>query len=374
MKNKASRIALIALFLLLLYAPGITWLFVGNQMRGPNLEKRQLAEWPAFSLAEIESLPGQIEKYYRDHLPFREQVIGLYARASKALFDDCVVTTVLFGRDGWYFYNNINDGDPVSSYRGEDLFTGAELREIVVNLRKTQASLAKQGMDFVLFIAPNKERVYAEYMPERYGAPAEDYAAKQLVEFLRAHSDIKVVYAYDALMEAKEALGGLPLYYKSDTHWNDIGAYVGSRALLQALDMEIPAPAPENIHQTETVCTGDLTVLSHLYTEGQGDPMYTVKAGGQPPSATELDPDLAWSHSTGDPAGKKLFIKNDSFTAGLLPYITPYFSRTETRKTEMYDMAQLDEMQPDIFVLECVERYLRRELTKGPLYILPEDR
>ena len=374
MKSKASRITLVGLFLLILYIPGALWLFLGEKWQGPNLEKRELAEWPKFSFSTIESYPSEIEKYYRDHLPFREQIIGLYARADKALFDDSVVTTVLLGKDGWYFYNNVNDGDPVSSYRGEDLFTSAELREIAVNLRKTQTNLAKQGIDFVLFIAPNKERVYPEYMPDRYGAPAEDYAVKQLVEFLRAHTDIRVVYAYDELMEAKAQFPDLPIYYKSDTHWNDIGSYAGSQALLRELGVELPALERENILRNDAVCTGDLTVLSHLYTEGEGDPVYNVRCGGMPALQLDLDPDLSWARAQGDPAGKRLFIKHDSFAAGLLPYVAPWFSETVTYANRNYDMSQVDEARPDVFVQVCVERYVRQQLTKGPLYLPPEER
>ena len=114
-------------------------------------------------------------KYYRDHLPFREQLIGLYARVNRALFDrDSSVTTVAFGKDGWFFHNNVNDGDPIATYRGEDTLTTDELRQIVSNLRRTRDNLKAQGIEFALFIAPNKERVYSEYMPDRYGAPAEN--------------------------------------------------------------------------------------------------------------------------------------------------------------------------------------------------------
>ena len=116
MKSKLSRVTLAALFLILLYVPGLAWLASSGRWAEPNLEKRELAELPAFSLSELDRYPGAFEKYYRDHLPFREQLIGLYARVNRALFDDCIVTTVLFGRDGWFFHNNVNDGDLVACF------------------------------------------------------------------------------------------------------------------------------------------------------------------------------------------------------------------------------------------------------------------
>ena len=368
MKSKLSRVTLAALFLILLYVPGLAWLASGGRWAEPNLEKRELAELPAFSLSELDRYPGAFEKYYRDHLPFREQMIGLYARVNRALFDDCIVTTVLFGRDGWFFHNNVNDGDPIATYRGEDTLTTDELRQIVSNLRRTKNNLAARGIDFVLFIAPNKERVYSEYMPERYGAPAEKNGVTQLVDFLRAHTDIKVVCAYDALMEAKAEFPEYTLYYPSDTHWNGIGSYIGARLLMRELGIELPALDRANIRPQDTKCIGDLSVLSHLYTLGEGDPMYTVAVEGMADAEVENDPDLQWLHAQGDPGGRRIFLKHDSFAAGLLPYMIPWFSETTTCTNRLYDPAQVDEAQPDIFVQVCVERYVKQQLTKGPLY------
>ena len=367
MKSKASRITLIGLFLILLYVPGIVWLIAGNQLETPNLENRELAEWPAFSLKNIQKLPGKYEAYYLDHLPFRNQVIAGYALGLKTVFDDAVVTTVNFGKDDWFIYNNIKDGDPIASYRGEDLLSAAELRQIVMNLRKTQANLASQGIDFVLFIAPNKERVYSEYMPDRFGEPAEDYGVRQLVDFLRAHTDIRVVYAYDELMQFKAENPDLPLYFRSDTHWNGLGAYIGARALLRELGIDIPALEAQNIEQFGDGYRGDLSRLTHLYDFTAGEALYTVRDDNRPNHNSLSDDGLTF-HAQGDPQGKKVFFKNDSFLAGMQPYVFPWFSECYSYFNHQYTSAQVDEFQPDIFVQVLVERNVRSTLSTGPIY------
>ena len=374
MKSKAARITLAGLFLMLIYVPGLLWLIAGKQLATPNNENRELAQWPAFSLAEIEKLPTRYENYYRDHLPFRNQLISAYAQGLKAVFDDSVVTTVTFGKDDWYFYNNINDGDPISSYRGEDLFTGAELREIVLNLRRTRDNLKKQGIEFVLFIAPNKERVYPEYMPDRFGQPAEDYAAKQLVEFLRAHSDIRVVYACDDILALKDALPDTPVYCRTDTHWNGLGSYAAARALMAELGFALPPLAMENVTRSASAHKGDLTILAHLDTVDPGEDAFLVTDGQRPQYTVQSDPRLMWHIGQGDPDGKKLFIKTDSFSESMLPYILPWFSQSQVYFNELYEETMVDDFEPDVFVQVCVERYVRKWLTRGPLYTLPQDR
>ncbi len=373
MKSKAARVTLTVLFLAVLFVPGIVWLIAGDKLATPNRENRELAQWPEFRWADIEKLPGKLENYYRDHLPFRNQVISAYAQGLRTVFDDSVVTTVLFGKNDWFFYKNVNDGDPIGSYRGEDLFTPQELRQIVLNLRHTRDNLAKQGIEFVLFIAPNKERVYSEFLPDRYGAPAQDYAAKQLVDFLRTHSDIRVVYANDEIMQAKAEFPDLPLYFSSDTHWNGLGAYIGARALMRELGIDLPAMTRESILQSGAARTGDLSILAHLDTVIDGDRNYTVE-GERPSYTSNADKSNMEYHCTGDPAGKKLYIKSDSFASPMFPYILPWFSETQLYFNERYQQTQVDDFQPDIFVQVCVERYVRKWLERGELYTLPQNR
>lgn len=373
MKSKLARVVLIALFLASLYVPTLLWLTAGDKLAVENHENRTLAAWPDLKETSISKLPGKIESYYADHLPFRSQLIAGYARLLRPL-DASVVTTVGFGKDGWMFYTNPKDGDPIGSYRGEDLFSMAELRQIVVDLRRTRDNLKKQGIDFVLFIVPNKERVYSEYMADRYGEPAESYGTKQLVDFLRAHTDLKVVYAYEELMAAKEEFPDLPLYYKTDTHWNGLGAYVGARALLRETGIELPAPTRDTITLIDYSQRGDLSILSHLEDAVEGDPTFNVEDAARPAYTLETGEDLMRHMGTGQSSGKKLYIKTDSFAGGMLPYIVPWFSETKSYFNELYEDEMVDEMQPDVFVQVCVERYVEKWLTRGPLYTLPQDR
>ena len=54
--------------------------------------------------------------------------------------------------------------------------------------------------------------------------------------------------------------------------------------------------------------------------------------------------------------------------------MVPWFSQSVTCTNALYDETQVDETAPDVFVQVCVERYVRQQLTKGPLYTLPENR
>lgn len=344
MKNTAARRMLIWVFLVILFVPTVLWCFLGNCLKDENFEKRVLAEWPVFSLEKLETLPTKYNRYYEDHLPFRNQLITGYVGLTRALFHADLNDYVTFGKSGWMFYTNVNDGDPIASYRGEDLLSMEQLRKITVELKQLKNRLKEKGVEFVLYIAPNKERVYSEYMPDKYGQPADNYAVKQLFYFLTAHTDIQVVYPFDALMQAKRDLDGVDLFHPTDTHWNEAGAYIGTKTLADALGVELPALHKENIHREENVFIGDMIYLSlQTYTMGK-QPVNTV-------SGIFLPKD-----------NRKLLIEHDSFMDNMLPYLNQIFAECEAVHYSKYSEDLVDTYHPDVMIMEMSERFMRRRL------------
>ena len=361
MKQGYAKRALVALFLALIYVPTLVGLAAGDRFRSENLENRTLAELPALSLDAIPDLPGAFEAYYADNQPFRDQLIYVRALMHKALYDRDISQKVVFGKQDWMFYSCVADGAPIDSYRGEDLYTNVELRQIASNLVRTRDDLKKIGCDFVLFIAPNKERVYSEYMPDRYGAPGQDYGVKQLVRFLRQRTDLKVVYCYDEIMQARQDFPDLPLYFSRDTHWNDIGGYIGTRALMRALNIDLLPLTRDMIAPSDRKAPFDMTILSHLTRLYPLDPCYDVTL----PADALPAPDAP---------KRTLYFRHDSFGGYMTGFMAPWFSEGGITEASERDDAQVDAAHPDVFVMEVLERFVRRRLWLGPLYASPENR
>lgn len=371
MQKKLPAVVLIAVFLALICLPVPLWAFLGkgSSLETEKLENRKLAEKPAFLMEKIDSYPSDWEDYFKDHLPFRSLLIESYATLTRALFDRDINGNVIFGKDGWLFYSTKKDGNCVASYRGEDLFTQTELRQIAVDLRKTRDNLKKKGIEFVLLILPNKERMYSEYMPDRFGEPAEEYAALQLVQFLQAHTDLTVVYPYEELMAAKAEYPDIPLYYKTDTHWNRIGSYIGTRAAAAAMGKELPSLSDVTVTQDPESYEGDLRRMAYLINSIPMDTAYNIEGLGLPAFTWTTDETglLNYGVRSGS-EGDVLFYKHDSFMENTMDYLYPLFGRTYGTFHQAYDQKMVDEARPDIFLLEIVERYLHRELLNGPVY------
>ena len=359
MNKKLPKRALIALFLALIYLPSLIGLVAGNRVKSENLENRRLTELPTPSLENLSELPEQYEAYYSDNQPFRDQLIYARALMNKGLYNMDVSEKVIFGKEDWLFYQAYDDGEPINNYRGEDLFTGLELRQAASSLVRARDDLKKIGCDFVLLIAPNKERVYSEFMPDRFGEPAENYAAKQLVTFLRQRTDLKVIYVYEEIMKAKADFPDIPIYYSKDTHWNHVGGYVATRALLEKLDIELPELTRDMIQPTGKKGPYDLAVLAHLTPLYEQDDDYGVT----------YDPEAVVNHCD----KKLMYFRRDSFGGYMLPYMQPIFPGTIV-DTELRDDAQVDELHPDVFVMELLERFVHRRLWATAVYAAPENR
>src|SRR5207249_4855988 len=140
--------------------------------------------------------------------------------------------SVILGRSGWLFFAG---DEALASYRAVQPFTEVELAAWQRRIETRRDWLAERGICYLVVIAPNKETIYPEFMPESLNRVRPVTRLDQLVAHLRAHSSVAVVDPRDALRTAKA--GGI-LYLRTDTHWNDVGAW----RPVAAAGLHVPRP------------------------------------------------------------------------------------------------------------------------------------
>ncbi len=360
MTEKMKKLIFVLAFFAMLILPSLVWPLMQESLAGENTENRILAEKPEFSLEGIDEYPAAYEAYYNDRLPFRSQLIRWNSRLGYGLFGEVSGADAVVGKDGWMFYRSESDGDPMGDYMGRTLFYDNELEAIARNLTEARDALEAQGIEFVLMIAPNKERIYAEYMPDYYGQPAADYAAKQLVAYLEEHTNLRVVYAYDALQEAKEQLPQIPLYYKMDTHWNNMGGYVGARELLTELGVEMPALGQLSIEKQD-VDTGytDLVNMLSLQQEFPKEKEYLLTGYDRNNVVRDQWDFFGQYRFYSDAADeRRVFVIRDSFCSAMAEVLGSQFAESVMVHNSAYQYELIEEMQPDVVVYQVVERFL----------------
>ena len=342
----------------------LLYMVLGPRIDTVNFENRNLAEKPVFSISEIDSYPSDYEDYYNDNFPFRSKLITLNGRISYQIFGEGMGSAIV-GKDGWLFYNSdlSADGRGLTQFKGIDPFTDEELASAAASLEATKAWCEEHSCEFVLMICPNKERVYAEYMPDYYQSSRVSNTCNtdQLVEYLRANTDIRVVWAYEDLLEYKTQHPDEPLYFHLDTHWNSLGGYIGSRALLRELGIEIPAPE-EAAKAARELTFGDLSMLMSL---GASD-LFTdldYSFDGYPAGDMQILSDdqngiMVYATPGRDP--RNVIIYRDSFCNKMRFFLGAHFNSLSMIPKDYWDPNVLETNHPDVLVYELTERFVER--------------
>lgn len=346
---RICRKLLPVLFFGVLFATGTIAMVFHAGQEEENLENR--------TLAEFSGEPAQFEEWLNDHAPFRSQWLNAYAVLNYCLFGCVDNEQVIVGKDGWFFYT----GDSaVSEMLGVSLFTEEEMKEILKDLLAVREQYVDRPEDFALFVAPDKEKIYSQYLPAAYENKTKTSRAAELVRYIREHSDIQVVYPVEKLK--REAEGSFPLYYKTDTHWNRLGAFVGVQELIDCLGGR-PCSLSELTISMEGKRTGDLILLSHLPEQFYEDPDPLFAGYYDEAEISVLEEDLL---GTGirkavnkKPADERtLVMVRDSFGDAMNTSLCRYFKEVTSINWEKVSKAPGEEFFGDLFVYEIVERRL----------------
>lgn len=359
--SKRITSAYVAVFLLLFIMPSIIYFFFGDFFDRASSEQRSTAEKPTFSLESIADYPKAYEAYYNDHVPFRTQMIEANSILDYFLFKQSPVSKVIIGKDGWLFYNPAGtDGDPVADFNGENLYSLEQLQAMAENLISTRDALQADGKEFVIYIAPNKECIYGtDYFPSEFVRDGSYTRADQVVAYLSENTDLTIVYPKAELLRMIEKYPQYNFYYKTDTHWNELGAYVGARELLRALDVSIPQLNAVEISQISPF-SGDLANMMGLSDYIKYDSSYSVTGYSKIPNAPDVcitEGGNIHTFTTNNANPKSVMIIRDSFSLNMMSYIAPQFNSCSFVHRAKYTPESLTQIPSDIVVFQVVERY-----------------
>lgn len=360
MKEKIGSVVLLGSFIIILCFSWLLWILLEKQVDVTNYENRELNTKPRLTVDNYKTFSSEYDNYFNDNIPFRNTFISLNTSIDYFLFNRSTSEFVIAGKDNWLFYNKESDGNPLECYLGTNKLSEEQLEKIAANCVKQKEYIESLGKEFVIFIAPNKERIYSENMPKHYGTPSECYKVLQIVNYLREHTDIRVVYPYDELIEAKKAIG-YNLYYRTDTHWNLIGGYIGANTLLGELGINMPSIESDeiNIIVGEAV-SGDLANMLNLSKQLKvADKEYEVNGYDKHDiEMLEYDFQTVFHYKANNADSRRIYIVRDSFLSSMSEYIGSQFDESYFRYFASYSYEDFEKYNPDIFVYETVERYV----------------
>lgn len=299
------------------------------------------------------AFPQSYNQYFNDHYLFHTEQVNAFHAFRFHVLNEKQYPNLLIGDENWLYYtgeNNIKDFECTSR------FTKNELDSLVDVLTEWDDRLRSQGIKLYILIAPNKETIYPQYLPEfikpGWGICRIDQVIKAVSE-----TQLRVLDVRPALLAAAD---NTLLYHRTDTHWNDTGALTAAIELLKLIRADFPQtalPAFEQYQQIPREFSGDLAGFiprdnrfiedaTFLRLDPQ-DGFVIVEGEGRTILSRNQDRDLP-----------SAIVFRDSFADALIPFLAPHFSTAVYVHAFNVNFETIEKEKPDIVIFEIAQRYL----------------
>jgi len=357
---------LVALFLTVLTVPGLATL-AGVDADAARGEHRDLAPAPELTATwpAVAAFPAAFTAYFQDHFAFRGRLVRWQAAFRLLVLGVSPSPTVIRGKDGWLFYA---DDGALDDYLNTSPFSPAELETWTVTLQHAQDWLAARGVVYLFVIAPDKHVVYPEFLPDTIRRTGRVSRTDTLVAYLRAHSSVPVLDLRPALVDAKR---DARIYHRTDSHWNDLGAFAASQQILSRLrdvaGATWPGLAPDDpgaFERRDARVPGmDLAAMLGLEAwVSEDDPRLRPRRPAahvvEPahPDAGNVGARIATEHPRASLPRAVVF--RDSFGSTLVPFLSEHFSRALYLWEYDVDPRVIERERPQVVIQEWAGRRL----------------
>lgn len=259
-------------------------------------ENRNIAQLPKINYDSLSNgnFTIDFENYFNDNFGMRYTLIKISNYSDYHIFRRANNPLVILGKNDFFYYSpTLDDYDNIS-------LPEEKIALIANKIESLQNELKKNDVNFLFFVAPNKNTIYPEYMPRERKFKFGQSNYKILLNELTKRN----VNCIDLVPLLNERKGENDLYYKRDTHWNHFADLFVSQAILQKLNNP---QIPEILSYVDDNRLGDLNLMLG-FTETEKALIPVTKEI----SVSQKLPKTIWFH--------------DSFSLGLFPIIKPYFS------------------------------------------------
>lgn len=215
-------------------------------MSASQLEQAQRFERKAFrpfqTLIEgsILEFPENFEAVWNDNFGLRIWFAEKYARF-RWFLGLSPSSRFVPGKDGYFFQvnarerNDVGESVQLSSMLDASLgffpFTPSELSKWEQAVSGRRTILGEKGFEYLFTVAPDKSVIYRDKLPSGYTVVGPG-RAEQLLTFLEAKR-LPVVNLVKVLLERRISDFPYPIFLKTDSHWNRIGAFFAAQAIIE---------------------------------------------------------------------------------------------------------------------------------------------
>ena len=345
------------------------WLPLGANLTGhdgadPGAENRKLAAFPHLDATwpSISTFRNGLGRWFDDHFGFRSSLVRWYGESRLFGLGVSPSTAVVKGRDGWFFYA---DDEGMTDYAEEHPLTSAEVANWRAAVVAARDWLRARGIAYVFVIAPDKHVIYPEEVPESIHRVGD---VSRMDQLFAALNDAGIV-----TVDPRPVLGAAKLrerlFQKTDTHWNERGAFAAYQQLIDTVRLQVPAVPPpwsraeftDTERQREGMDLAGMMGLTRVLRETD-----LTLAPKRPRLATVIEPlgaaaNAAEGRLVTDIPGSTLpraVIFRDSFFSALAPFTSEHFSRAVYLWQNDFDAEAVLAEHPALVIQEFVGRHL----------------
>lgn len=335
-------------------------------------ERADVKRLRAFNPSKTRSwkhLPEDFEPAFENRVEGRDLAVRRFARFKLNTLGVSSNPRVIIGKDGWLFYHH--EAEP-TYFSPADPQLAKIIDEWAVALPEWRRWLADRNIQLLVVIAPNKQQIYPDKLPTFQQKLLDDAPLQQLSQrWQSADPKLQVVHLFAPLFAAAI---DQQVYFKTDTHWNTDGMLVGYRKAVQALGMVPLGPEAFQSGPGPTK-VGDLTVklgywneppepFTHWELRNPRAKPVSVDIGGDEEARLDYLDTKAWERAGGGP--RAVFF-HDSFGAGFFSeLLAEHFGRMVAVPSNHLDPGIIEREQPNIVILEIVERQFQGIGARGP--------
>jgi alginate O-acetyltransferase complex protein AlgJ len=360
--RRTGQFALAVAFAAIIYLPMLhTALKPSKSYLREGWEEGRVLPRLTWSLSSILSFPKGFAGYFQFNFGYRTNLISMHTKLVGEALHGRVSKKVLEGKDGWLF---LAEAGTIEDYRGLRPLSEKELERWRQTVESRHDWLTARGIHYVFVVCPDKHTIYPEYMPDRVTRVQPQTRLDQFIRYMQDHSHLEIIDLRPALWSLKkERL----CYQPQESHWNDVGAFVGYQQIAACLrawypDLRVMDMKDCEIYQRENPSTDLLRLQgqSHLTTL-----LDSVRPISGFVAQVELDVNdrdeksfqVRHSQRRDAPAGRLLMI-HDSFGIPMVPFLAEHFREgwyVWSRGDRFFPQEVLT-FKPDVVVQEMVER------------------
>ena len=261
----------------------------------------------------------------------------------------------IIGRFDWLFLYGWGN---IPYYQATNILSEEDMSIYADRLNTLQTLCDERGVRLAVIWIPSKDTVYSEYMPS-FEVKDQYKRVPRLADYIKQHSTARFAFPKEELVSAKRYWD---TYYRYDSHWNFVGAYIGVQSLYGLLDMPKTDIRYVQISRETRDAAGDLIELGGL-NANDFSPYYEYVVHYKDNVVTSYETEesvlSADVYRTETDCGNdtRFVLIGDSYRSFMVPYIKKDFDHcTFVYRDNVKDVTD-DILSANVLVLQSAERY-----------------